>query len=435
MPVPEHETEGLNRVDGAAGVAMEQMLRQSLTSFPFDFQARLFDAHSVGEIYEIGVGMLTRIPATISVRIFQRNDFGELVAVHAWQSPFKKTPGVANEDLSQAIHQRWIAAHRVGAGLREFSRPFVCPAHPEWLLVPMLVGEELIGAIAAERRDGATFPYAAEDLVALGAAAAGMSWAIQSVFLRSRTDVLRDPEAREELIAHERREVGRELHDNVVQDLAYISLKIELADRYIKENPNVAAGELKAMREILDRALTELRRTIGELRRPVQARRGITGQLRSLVSGMPEASDMDMDLDLRQISGVQLVPEVERAVVGIVREALQNVRKHANAQSVRLEVRRADEELRVYITDDGVGMASEGPNDGREHFGMDLMRELAEDLGGTLDVMSGGGKGTQIRARLPLVLPAEGKSAIPGLPVEDAQASALERPGMVHATR
>jgi signal transduction histidine kinase len=435
VQVPEGETDGLSRTEGSMGVAMEQMLRQSLTSFPFDFQARLFDAHSVGEIYEIGVGMLTRIPATISIRIFQRNDFGEMVAVHAWQSPFKKAPAVANEVLSQAIHQRWIAAHRVGAGLKDFSRPFVCAPHPEWLLVPMLVGEELIGAIAAERRDGATFPYAAEDLVALGAAAAGMSWAIQSIFLRSRTDVLRDPEVRAELIAHERREVGRELHDNVVQDLAYISLKIELADRYIGDNPTVAAGELRAMREILDRALTELRRTIGELRRPAVARRGITGQLRSLVSGMPEASAFDMDLDLRQISGVQLVPEVERAVVGIVREALQNVRKHANAQSVRLEVRRADEELRVYIADDGVGMVSEGPTDGREHFGMDLMRELAEDLGGTLDVMSGGGKGTQIRARLPLVLPAEGKAPLPGLPVDLDDADAAGQAQLAQSLR
>lgn len=408
VPVPEIETEGLTRTDGSVGAAMEQMLRQSLTSFPFDFQARLFDAPSVGEVYEIGVGMLTRIPATVSVRIFQRNDFGELVAVHTWQSPFKKSEAVSSEALSQAIHQRWIAAHRVGAGLKEFARPFVCTGYPEWLLVPMLVGEELIGAIAAERRDGATFPYAAEDLVALGAAAAGMSWAIQSIFLRARTDVLRDPEARAELIAHERREIGRELHDNVVQDLAYMSLKIELADRYIRENPSVAAGELNAMRDILDRAIMELRRTIGELRRPSASRRGITGQLRSLVSAMPDEAQIDMDMDLRQISGVQLVPEVERAVVGIVREALQNVRKHANAQSVRLEVRRADEELRVFISDDGVGMSSGGPNDGREHFGMELMRELAEDLGGTLDVSTGNGKGTEISARLPLVLPATG---------------------------
>ncbi|MDQ3548974.1 MAG: ATP-binding protein, partial [Chloroflexota bacterium] len=101
---------------------------------------------------------------------------------------------------------------------------------------------------------------------------------------------------------------------------------------------------------------------------------------------------------------VQLVPELERAVVGIVREALQNVRKHANAQSVRLEVRRAEDELRLYVIDDGVGMLNgSGPSG---HFGMEIMRELAEDMGGTLQIDSESGRGTRIEAYLPLVLPA-----------------------------
>jgi two-component system nitrate/nitrite sensor histidine kinase NarX len=161
--------------------------------------------------------------------------------------------------------------------------------------------------------------------------------------------------------------------------------------------------EVQAARDLLDRAITELRRTIGELRRPAPARRGITGQLRALVGNMaPDAPEFEVDF--KQISGVQLVPELERAVVGIVREAIQNVRKHANAQSVRLEVRRAEDELRLYVVDDGVGMSNgKGPNG---HFGMEIMRELAEDLGGTLQIDSESGKGTKIEAYLPLVLPA-----------------------------
>ncbi|MGH9176007.1 MAG: sensor histidine kinase, partial [Vicinamibacterales bacterium] len=112
----------------------------------------------------------------------------------------------------------------------------------------------------------------------------------------------------------------------------------------------------------------------------------------------------EFEVDFKQISGVQLVPEVERAVVGIVREAIQNVRKHANAQSVRLEVRRAEDELRLYVIDDGIGINDGGLDSG--HFGMEIMRELAEDLGGTLHIDSESGKGTKIEAYLPLLLPA-----------------------------
>jgi signal transduction histidine kinase len=385
--------------------ALDRLLRSSLASFPFDLQTRLGDARTVQDIYEIGVAMLARIPGTVSVRIFQRDDRGQLVVVHGWHSPMAKSVSVPNDELAQVIHKRWIATHGVGRSLAEFARPFADAQFPAWLLVPMFAGDEMIGAIGAERREGETFTYAPEDIVAFAAAAAGMSWGIQSIFLRDRTDLLASQDAREDLLAQERREVGRELHDNVVQDLAYVTLKMELAERYLTNNSTIARGELMAGRDLLDRAITELRRTIGELRRPAQSRRGITGQLRALVSNIaPESSDLEVDF--RQISGVQLVPEVERAVVGIVREALQNVRKHANAQSVRLEVRRAEDELRLYVVDDGLGIAKDHQRP-EGHFGMELMQELAEDLGGTLKIDSDTGKGTRIEAYLPLVLPAE----------------------------
>lgn len=383
--------------------ALDRMLRNSLASFPFDLQTRLVDARTVQDVYEIGVAMLARIPGTVGVRIFQRDDNGVLIVVHAWHSPLAKSAAVSNEELAQVTHKRWIETHGVGRSLHEFARPFADPSHPSWLMVPMLFGDELIGAIAAERRDGQSFPYAPEDIVAFAAAAAGMAWGIQAIFLRDRSDIASQQEAREDLLAQERREVGRELHDNVVQDLAYVNLKLELADKYVHSNPAGVQNEIQAGRDLLDRAITELRRTIGELRRPAPARRGITGQLRALVGHMaPDAPEFEVDF--KQISGVQLVPELERAVVGIVREAIQNVRKHANAQSVRLEVRRAEDELRLYVIDDGVGMLNGNGTTG--HFGMEIMRELAEDLGGTLHIDSESGKGTKIEAYLPLVLPA-----------------------------
>lgn len=388
----------------AETAALDRMLRSSLASFPFDLQTRLVDAGSVQDVYEIGVAMLARIPGTIGVRIFQRDDRGQLVVVHSWHTPAAQASTVPSSELAQIVHKRWIATHGLGRSAHEFARPFSDHLHPSWLIVPMFSGDELIGAIAAERRDGRTFAYAPEDIVAFSAAAAGMAWGIQAIFLRDRTDILTQQEAREDLLQQERREIGRELHDNVVQDLAYLHLKMELAGKYLTSNPDNAASEIHAARELLDHAITELRRTIGELRRPAPARRGITGQLRALVTTIvPE--EPEFELDVKQISGVQLVPEVERAVVGIVREALQNVRKHAHAQSVRLEVRRAEDELRLYVIDDGVGI-DDGTQRPAGHFGMELMRELAEDLGGTLKIDSNAGKGTQIEAYIPLVLPA-----------------------------
>ncbi len=142
------------------------------------------------------------------------------------------------------------------------------------------------------------------------------------------------------------------------------------------------------------------------MRRPTPARRGITGQLRSIARNI-EIDASEFEMDIKQVSGIQLVPEVERAAIGIVREALQNVRKHASANSVRLEVTRRDGELIVNVIDDGVGITDPGalPLD---HFGMVQMRELAEDLGGEISISSDPGAGTRVEARLPLVVPASG---------------------------
>jgi signal transduction histidine kinase len=392
-------------------LSKDRYLRTPLASFPFDLQARLIDATSVQDVYEIGVSILARIPATIAVRVFQRDDQGRLVLVHAWQSPLANTSEVPPDELGQAVHQRWIASHRVGNDLMEFARPFPHPTFRSWLMIPMLAGDEMIGAIAAERRDGDTFPYTPEDVISFASAAAGMSWGLQAIFLRDRTDVLGNLDAREEIISQERREIGRELHDNVVQNLAYLNMKLEIIDRYVDQSPEIARTEIQAVRDLVDRSIVELRRTIGEMRRPAPARRGITGQLRSIASAI-EIDTSDFEMDLKQVSGVQLVPEVERALVGIVREALQNVRKHAMASSVKLDVCREEHELVVRVIDDGVGMQDQAGYGRAGHFGMEQMQELAEDLGGSLHIDSSAGSGTIVEARLPLVVPVAGPATV-----------------------
>lgn len=405
----------------------ERTIGTPLASFPFDLQSRLIDATSVQDVYEIGVAMLARIPATIAIRIFQRDDRGELVLVQAWQSPLVSDVSATPDELSKAVHKRWIAAHRVGHNTLEFARPFHLDRHPRWLIVPMLASDELIGAIAAERRDGETFHYASEDVVAFAAAAAGISWGIQSIFLRDKTDLLSNPDVRAEVMSQERREIGRELHDNVVQNLAYLNMKLEIIEKYLNSNSGIAQNELQAARILLDRSIGELRRTIAETRRPVTQRRGITGQLRSLASSIAiDASELEMDL--KQISGVQMVPEIERAVVGIVREALQNVRKHANASSVRLEVNRTDEELHVCVYDDGIGIANTAPASIHGHFGIEQMRELAEDLGGHLSIDSQSGRGTTIEATLPLAITGGFPGPRPVTGLSASEFSARQRP-------
>jgi signal transduction histidine kinase len=121
----------------------------------------------------------------------------------------------------------------------------------------------------------------------------------------------------------------------------------------------------------------------------------------------PAGTQPDFQVDFQQVSGVRLAPELERAMIGIVREALHNVRKHANADSVRLEVRRVDDAVEIAVTDDGVGIQGSAPAD---HFGLEQIRELAEETDGKLEIApaAADGAGTAVKAWIPLTGPATG---------------------------
>ena len=100
-----------------------------------------------------------------------------------------------------------------------------------------------------------------------------------------------------------------------------------------------------------------------------------------------------------RLGGEWAAPEVETAVYRVVREALINVRRHAGATRVHVEVERRGETLRLLVTDDGTGFdraSNVGPS-----FGLLGMEERIGSVGGRLDVMSSAENGTRIEAALP----------------------------------
>jgi signal transduction histidine kinase len=273
----------------------------------------------------------------------------------------------------------------------------------------MMIGEELVGALAVQRREGDAFPYLPEDLITLAAIAALTAQQMQLNVLRERSGSSVDSaQLTQEIKDEAYRYVAHELHDGVVQDLAYMRLRLEMLERAVREDPERGIREAREIREQFNDAIDNLRKMVNDLRKPRQQALGITGRLRDIAGRMAEQQITDeqpqIELDLQEISGVRLEPEVERAVVGIVREAMQNIRKHAEATSVHVEVQRRDDVLEVEVRDDGTGIRSRDPDgDPGLHFGVSQMRELAEDMGGSLDIHSEAGSGTSVQARIPLV--------------------------------
>jgi signal transduction histidine kinase len=377
-------------------------------NYPFDLQCKLLEAETLPEVLATAASMLARVPGTIGAWIFQRDADGKLILVQSWAASHSNENAPSSEQLGKLIHQRWIAAHRMGHSSTEFARPFSPTERQDLMVVPMMIGEELVGALAVHRREGVTFRYLPEDIVTLATIAALTAQQLQLTLLRDRVNSQEDrDETRQDIINEVNRYVAHELHDGIVQDMAYMRLRLEMLERTASINPEKVPEQATEIRDQFNDAIDRLRIMVNGLRTPRQQTRGITGRLRDIAGRMAEQpiseKDPEIELDLTEISGVRLEPEVERAVVGIVREAMQNIRKHAGASSVHVEVQRRENMLDVEVRDDGRGIPREKTGGQDLHFGIQQMQELAEDMGGSLRIEGASTRGTRVLASIPLV--------------------------------
>jgi two-component system nitrate/nitrite sensor histidine kinase NarX len=99
-------------------------------------------------------------------------------------------------------------------------------------------------------------------------------------------------------------------------------------------------------------------------------------------------------------NGMPLSPDLQIQVLHIVQEALSNVRKHAGATQVWLDVQQHPV-WRFEVCDDGIGFAADGPGPGETHVGLRIMSERAQRIGAHLHVESSPGQGTRVTLTLP----------------------------------
>jgi signal transduction histidine kinase len=191
---------------------------------------------------------------------------------------------------------------------------------------------------------------------------------------------------------HERKRVARELHDETTQTLAALVMKLR-ARSGLSEETALAVSTLDAVH-----------RLIVDLRPSVLDDLG----LRSAIAWYADRHLRAHGIAVRcEFNGLdrRLPPEHETAIFRIVQEAITNIDKHAEAESVLIQTALRDEALTVDVEDDGKGF--DGRNfaapDGAGHgWGLLGMRERVEMLGGTLRIDSAQGEGTHLALRVPL---------------------------------
>jgi signal transduction histidine kinase len=207
-------------------------------------------------------------------------------------------------------------------------------------------------------------------------------------------DELRASRARIVAASHKaRRRVERDLHDGAQQNLMLVNLKLGLAERAAKRDPEIRAL-VEDARADLDRALDELRDLAHGIYPAVLTSDGLGAALAEAVQQAP------MKARLECAGHVRYEPELEAAVYFCCQEALQNTAKHAGTEAqAAVSLSDVNGELRFEVSDDGPGFEARAA---RSSAGLQNMRDRIGALGGELRIESAPGRGTTVAGSVPL---------------------------------
>ena len=256
------------------------------------------------------------------------------------------------------------------------------------MFLPLAVRDRALGTLAVSNRPGGrTFSH--EDLALVETFAGQASVAIE--YGRAQGELKRLT------VMDERERIAKELHDGVIQSLFAVGMGLQSAAT-LSRDPDLERRVSDAVSEI-DHAIRDLRNYIFGLRPGILADRQLDQAIRRLTedfqgkTGVTTAVEIDGRV-AAEISG--------RAgdVIQLIREALSNVGRHAEAATCRVSLFRADGRALLEIDDDGKGFdpaASKVKGQGLQN-----LAEGANSLGGELEVVSATGDGTTIRVRVPL---------------------------------
>lgn len=210
--------------------------------------------------------------------------------------------------------------------------------------------------------------------------------------------------ALQDSVTFERVMLAGEVHDSLAQSLTWMRMRLTLLRGAIDQGDRVSAERyLRDLDASLSGAHARMRELIADFRTRMDPQ-GLLQALRQVGEQLGALGGFTVTV-VDQAGALDLGAEQELQVFHILREALANVAKHAQARQVRLLFAREAGQVAILVEDDGVGLPAAcpaaAPLGSSQHFGLDLMRERARLIGGRLDLLSSPTVGTTLRLTIP----------------------------------
>jgi PAS domain S-box-containing protein len=213
---------------------------------------------------------------------------------------------------------------------------------------------------------------------------------------------------REDLLGHliraqeeERRRIAAGIHDDTIQMLTAANLALQQLRLRLRDPEHV--GILDRLASTLSLSMARLRQLIFDLRPTGMGDGSITAALRAYLEEM--RSENGITYQYEDSRTARAPASTNMLIYRVVREALLNVRKHARARTVRVQLQDISDGFLVRIVDDGVGYSPAEVEDRPGHLGLILMRERVQAAGGWCRIESMPGGGTTVEFWVPLQAP------------------------------
>ncbi|HTO63637.1 MAG TPA: histidine kinase [Bradyrhizobium sp.] len=191
----------------------------------------------------------------------------------------------------------------------------------------------------------------------------------------------------------ERRRIARELHDDVGQRVASLSIGLSSLRRHLPDSRDSTKTELSRLQRLTVNLAEDMRDLSHDLHQGALDHVGLREALRQRCEELTRGSNTAIDLDVAD-GCTEVADDIKLCLYRVAQEALRNIAKHAHARTGQISVARENGQVVMMISDDGDGFDANGSGSSQSGLGLLSMRERVGMLGGTFEIRSAPKAGT-----------------------------------------
>lgn len=200
-------------------------------------------------------------------------------------------------------------------------------------------------------------------------------------------------------IEEERKQIAREIHDELGQELSLLQLELGLVENKLSKNQRVLRKKIRSMSKLIDSIVHSVQRISSNLRPALLDNLGIAAAVEWQAKEFQRRTKIQCEAKI-DFSEIVLSQERSTALFRILQETLTNVARHSKATKVRIELKKNIDVIELIIHDNGIGISAQNVANPKS-FGLIGMRERIRQVGGEIEFSGKSGKGTLVTVTVP----------------------------------